>query len=108
MSISLVNKLVDSFDELDRCIALTKEVLAGKVGVPNDVVSRVDQYATIVSKQRELASTLRECIAHQDWEEVGRHVRLINGLSSMIRDDAQAILAGSCDTAEQAQGVLPC
>ncbi|MFN8389196.1 MAG: hypothetical protein U0136_02760 [Bdellovibrionota bacterium] len=95
MSVSLVDKLLESFDELDRCIAHTREVLEHKRGVPNDVLHRVSQYSDIVAKQRNLASGLRGHLAEQNWEEVARHVRLINGLSSMIRDDAQAILSGA-------------
>lgn len=102
MSDTLVTKLLESFDELERCIAVTREVLAQKDGVPVDVLSRVSQYGEIVAKQRKLAVELRAHLLRQDWEEVGRHVKLINGLSSMIRDDAQSILLGAYD-AQQAQ-----
>ena len=95
MSDSLVEKLLGSFDELDKCIAVTKQVLSQKDGVPEDVVLRVNQYSDIVTKQRGLAHELREHLDNQNWDEVGRRVRLINGLSSMIRDDAQAILASA-------------
>ena len=95
MSNSLVNKLLESFDELDKCIEMTKGVLAQKDGVPMDVVHRVDQYSEIVNKQRNLTSELTEHISSQNWDEVGRHVKLINGLSGMIRDDAQSILTGA-------------
>ena len=95
MSQTLVDKLLESFDELDRCIAHTRTVLEHKRGVPEDILQRVSQYTDIVAKQRNLASDLRSFLAEQNWEEVARHVRLINGLSSMIRDDAQAILTGT-------------
>lgn len=104
MSESLVTKLLESFDELDRCIAMTKDVLSQKDGVPGDVIQRVDQYAEIVAKQRGLAVDLRAHLKNQDWEEVGRHVRLINGLSGMIRDDAQAILLSACEKKTSAKG----
>ena len=95
MSVALVNKLLESFEELDNCIAVTKEVLDRKASVPADVVERVDQYSEIVAKQRSLTFQLRKHIDGQDWFQVARHVRLINGLSSMIREDAKAILSGS-------------
>lgn len=97
MSEALIDKLLQSFEELDRCISVTKQVLAEKQGVPQEVLDRVGQYPQIVNKQRDLASGLRTHIATQNWEEVARHVKLINGLSAMIRDDAQAILSGSID-----------
>lgn len=98
MSESLVSKLLGSFDELERCISTTREVLSTKQGVPSDVVLRVAQYSDIVSKQRALAGELRNHIDTQNWIEVGRLVKIINGLSSMIRDDAQAILSGAYGT----------
>lgn len=88
----LVTKLLESFNELERCIQLTKEILFQKKGVPTDVIARVAQYSDIVAKQRTLAQTLRGELACQNWDEVNRLVKIINGLSSMIRDDAQTIL----------------
>jgi len=102
MSGQLVDKLLKSFDELDRCISVTRQVLSGKDGVPEEVIERVNQYTDIVAKQRSLASVLRNHISEQNWEEVSRHVKLINGLSSMIRDDAQAILSGNSDSESKA------
>ena len=102
MNESIVEKLLSSFDELDRCIYVTKQVLSGKDGVPEDILVRVEQYGEIVAKQRGLAHQLQEFIDAQDWQEVGRRVKLINGLSGMIRDDAQAILANAYADSEKA------
>ena len=93
MSSVLVEKLVKSFDELERCIKLTLDVFEQRDGVPEDVVARVKQYNAIVAKQRELATELERHIDAQNWKEVARLVRVINGLSGMIRDDAQSILS---------------
>lgn len=87
-----VNKLLESFEELDSCISTTKAVLDRKPGVPQELLARVNQYSEIVSKQKELTAKLKDHISKQNWSEVSRHVRLINGLSAMIREDAQAIL----------------
>ena len=95
MAESIVDKLLQSFDELERCICVTKEVLGQKEGVPADIVSRVNQYSDIVLKQRSLAHELRDLIDNENWAEVGRRVKIINGLSTMIRDDAQAILSAA-------------
>ncbi len=92
MSEVLVNKLLESFDELERCITRTREKLSEKTDVSPDIMARVEQYSGIVVKQRGLASDLRKFLQQENWEEVTRHVRLINGLSGMIRDDARAIL----------------
>lgn len=92
---TLVDKLLESFDQLDTCIAHTSTELSQKKDVPQDVLTRVEQYKEIVAKQRELAVGLRQYLASQNWDEVSRHVRLINALSGMIREDAQAILASA-------------
>jgi len=105
MADMLVTKLLDSFDELERCIEMTKDVLSQKEGVPSDVVERVNQYSDIVIKQRGLAVELKSHLSCQNWEEVGRHVKLINGLSTMIRDDAQSILSGAYTAPESASKV---
>jgi hypothetical protein len=106
MSDTLVDKLLESFDQLEHCISVTREVLAQKQGVPSDVIDRVNQYSEIVAKQRGLAQNLRDHLCAQNWEEVGRHVRLINGLSTMIRDDAQAILLGASQQKVSQKGDL--
>lgn len=103
MAESLVEKLLESFDQLDRCIAVTRGILSSRPGVPQDVLDRVGQYTDIVRKQRETAEDLHALIAQQNWEEVGRRVKIINSLSAMIRDDAQAIL----ETAEGQPSDIP-
>lgn len=95
MSGSFVDKLLNSFDKLETCIAVTESVLKQKPEVPEDVLQRITQYSGIVSKQRRLAEELRSHLAEQNWAQVSRHIKLINGLSSMIRDDAQQILAAN-------------
>jgi len=104
---TLVKKLLVSFDELENCIELTKEVLSSKEGVSVDIQTRVNQYTDIVKKQRKLAVELTDFIKKEDWKEVGRHVKIINGLSTMIRDDAQSILTQALELPEiEAQELL--
>ena len=70
-------------------------------GEDEGVVRRLESYDTILAKLRSLAVALCESIAAKDWDEVNRHVTLINGLSAMIRDDARAILEALSTTAEE-------
>ncbi len=95
MPVTLVDKLLESFDKLDQCITVTRDVLGAKSEVPEGVMSRIEYYTEIVAKQRELTSSLREHLSTSNWAEVSRHVRLINGYSTMIREDAQDILSGA-------------
>jgi hypothetical protein len=41
-----------------------------------------------------LANNLTKFVAEQNWLEVERHVKLINNLSWMIRDDAKEVAEG--------------
>ncbi len=89
----IIEKLFASFTELEGAITKARQTFKSRESVPESVVKRLESYDTILSKQRSLAVALCEAIAHKDWDEVTRHVTLINGLSAMIRDDAQAILS---------------
>lgn len=112
MSSGLVDKLLESIDDLERCIGVTKEVLMSKPGIPSEWLTRVSQYCDIVAKQRALAESLRMHLDAHNWDQVSRHVKLINALSSMIREDAQAILAGEItspdDSEDGSQKMLIC
>lgn len=90
---TIINRLFSSFTELETAINSAKETLAKRENVPADVVKRLDSYDGILLKQRKLANELCEHITAGNWDEVTRHVGLINGLSAMIRDDARAILS---------------
>jgi|GEM_PF-5659618 len=98
----ILGKLMMSFDELDRCISSTREILGGKPGISKAVLSKMEQYAEIIVKQREIAGQLSDRIDQGDWISVGRLVRLINGLSAMIREDAQAMLTVATDAGSAA------
>ncbi len=88
----IIERLFSSFSALEQAIESAKSTLAKKESVPGEILERIKSYDTILSKQRTLATSLCEHINSGNWDEVSRHVNLINGLSSMIRDDARAIL----------------
>lgn len=93
MNNSVVERLFASFGELEKAIISAKKTLAARSTVPEEIVKRLDSYDTILAKQRNLAASLCDHIRGGNWDEVSRHVSLINGLSAMIRDDARAILS---------------
>ncbi len=90
----IIKRLFDSFAELDRAITTAKVALERKEDAPQEIIKRVDAYADILEKQRALATSLCGHANLGDWDEVARHVKIINGLSAMIRDDAREIVAG--------------
>jgi hypothetical protein len=96
MESNIIERLFSSFTELEGAISKARQTLKTKESVSPTVVRRLESYDTILSKQRALAVALCEAIAKKNWDEVTRHVTLINGLSAMIRDDARAILDAIC------------
>ncbi|NMC61850.1 MAG: hypothetical protein GYA55_01640 [SAR324 cluster bacterium] len=97
MQSNIIEKLYASFADLETAIESAKRTLAQKENVPAEIVERLKSYDGILAKQRGLAASLCEFINQGNWDEVSRHVGLINGLSAMIRDDARAILAALTD-----------
>jgi hypothetical protein len=90
---NIIQKLFQSFTELEDAIGSAKCTLAKRGEIPAEIMERLNSYDGILLKQRNLAHELCTHINQGDWDEVSRHVGLINGLSAMIRDDAKAILS---------------
>jgi hypothetical protein len=93
MQENIIERLFDSFKDLESAITSARTTLAQKGELPEEVAKRLSSYDTILARQRNLAHELCEHINAGNWGEVSRHVGLINGLSGMIRDDARAILS---------------
>lgn len=93
MQSNIIERLFTSFQDLETAIESAKKTLAQKATVPAEILTRLNSYDGILAKQRSLATTLCTHINKGEWDEVSRHVNLINGLSAMIRDDARAILS---------------
>jgi hypothetical protein len=93
MSMDIIERLFSSFSELETAIESAKQTLLKKENVPEEVFERLGSYDGILAKQRSFAVALREHIESGNWDEVSRHVSIINGLSGLIRDDARSILS---------------
>ncbi|MCB0339048.1 MAG: hypothetical protein KDD53_05570 [Bdellovibrionales bacterium] len=103
MQKSIIDRLFASFSDLETAIASAKKTLLARDAVPGEIIKRIDSYDNILSKQRKLANDLCSHIDTGNWDEVARHVNLINGLSALIRDDARAILAALSGAEELSQ-----
>lgn len=90
---NIMERLFSSFVDLEQAIHSARQTLSQKGTVPPEIMERLQSYDGILAKQRNLALGLCEHINKGNWDEVSRHVGLINGLSAMIRDDARAILS---------------
>lgn len=97
MQSNIIERLYASFTDLETAIESAKKTLAQKGNVPSEIMERLNSYDGILEKQRGLAAILCRHIEQGNWDEVSRHVGLINGLSAMIRDDARAILSALTD-----------
>ena len=97
----VITRLFESFNELERAICSARKTLEQKSEPPKDLLKRISSYEEILDKQRSLATALCGHSSLGNWDEVSRHVKLINGLSAMIRDDAREILAGGKPMVEE-------
>jgi len=100
MQSGIIERLFASFSELESAIEKARGTLGQRESVPSSVMIRLESYDSILGKQRNLAVGHCEAITKKDWDEVSRHVSLINGLSAMIRDDAKAILEAIADNTD--------
>lgn len=103
---AIVKKLFESLDELERSVTLSKKTFSS-VGSPDpELLRRIEYYEDVLQKQKRLATALCDHIEKGNWEEVSRHIKLINGLSALIHEDAKGlvneIMSGSAAPAEDA------
>ena len=92
MTQELIKKLFDSLTELERSITVARQTFVSLQPENDELLQRIDNYEDVLSKQRQLAQSLRDYIEAQNWGEVTRHIKLINGLSALVHDDARALV----------------
>lgn len=92
-STEIMAKLFGSFTELEQAIGGARMKLQKRGSIPQEVLNRLSSYEEILEKQRQLALSLSDHIEKKNTYEVARHVKLINGMSAMIIQDARAILS---------------
>ncbi len=89
-----IKRLFESFSELDSAIRGLRATTE-RNGQGNKVLDgRIRVYEEMLNKQKALALALCAYATLGNWNEVTRHIRLINGLSTMLRDDARELLSG--------------
>ena len=92
MEVLVLDRLLESLNELENSIAAAQRAVL-KGGARPEIEARLRQYEAMLLRQRQLAVSLDELISQNEWEAVNRSVRLINGISSMLRDDAREVVA---------------
>ena len=104
----VISRIFESFHELERALVVARQTLEHYEAPDQKVIERLNQYEQILEKQRSLATALCGYASLNDWDQVARHVKLINGLSTMIRDDAKELVFGPTQpaTVEQRPSVF--
>jgi hypothetical protein len=92
MAHSVVKKLFDSLAELEGAVVLAKKSFTLDEPENQEIMGRIRYYEEVLAKQKRLAQSLCEFITKENWAEVTRHIRLINGLSSLIHNDARELV----------------
>lgn len=92
MEVLVLDRLLESLNELESSIAAAQRAVL-KGGARPEIEARLRQYEAMLVRQRQLAVSLDELISQNEWEAVNRSMRLINGISSMLRDDAREVVA---------------
>jgi hypothetical protein len=90
---TVIKKLFQSIGELESAISKARTSFQGKGEAADEVLDRIKYYENILRKQKDLTNDLCTYAMKGNWIEVNRHVKLINALSLMIRDDARELLS---------------
>ena len=111
MNAALFEQLFACLLELENAVSTAQNAALQKHPRSQDLLQRLDNYQSILHKQRRLAQRLCYYSGQRNWGEVSRHLRIINGLSQMIRDDAWDILGkpsvtSTAESASQSERML--
>ena len=90
----VISRIFESFQELERALKAARVALEKFENPDPQVIERLNQYEQILEKQKTLATALCGYASLNNWDQVTRHIKMINGLSTMIRDDARELLLG--------------
>ena len=90
----VISRIFESFQDLEQALDNAHKTLEQCENPDQAVIDRINQYEQVLQKQRSLASDLCGYACLNDWSEVVRHIKLINFLSTMIRDDARELVMG--------------
>lgn len=81
-------RVFDSFSALDNALQKAKVIVQTQEMSHSGLMSRIEKYEEILSKQREVAKSLRQHMKSKNWVAVHKEIRIMGGLSMMMREDA--------------------
>lgn len=95
--LNFLDRLTQSLDDLEQAVKQARKQISKskstKEDTKNIILTRLDNYDQILSKQRTLKAELAQYLISGNEEEVMDRVTRINGLSQFILEDAKDILA---------------
>jgi len=91
MQNEMLIKLKESIAYLEESIHSALSAMKGR-GAKGDTLNRIGEYFKLVDSQKKYIQELEHKILNNDLSDLSRLVALINGISSMIKDDAKSLL----------------
>jgi CHASE3 domain sensor protein len=78
---------------LEQSIHAAHRALANRIDARPELEERLRQYEAMLMAQRRAADELEDAMKQESWDAVERCIRIINGISTMLRDDAREVVA---------------
>jgi chromosome segregation and condensation protein ScpB len=91
-TVDVIKTLHESLDNLENSIRTAKAVVCKQDPVAADVLKRILNYEEVITKQRGLVNKLIVMLETGKADEAIHLIKIINGLSSMIFEDANDLV----------------
>lgn len=92
MDISIIEKLNQSVDSLEYSIHTAAKSIVSKYGEDHTASKRLQQYSSAINSQRSYIENLNQAVQNNNLDETYRLIQIINGISTLIKDDARALV----------------
>lgn len=92
MNYGFLVSLISSLRELENSIRNAYSIVASRHPVNRDTLDRLEHYRSVIIKQRSLALDVIEAVNQKRWNEVKRHLKLINAMSELLHHDARNLV----------------
>ena len=91
-SVEAIKKLRESLDSLERSVVMAKTAFCKQEVVSTDVLRRIISYEEAIAKQKGLADKLIVMLERGKAQEAVQLIKVINGFSAMIFEDANDLI----------------
>jgi hypothetical protein len=91
-TVDVIQKLRHSLDNLEHSVQTAKMAICKQTIIPTDVLKRILNYEEVICKQRILVDKLIVLLETGKATDAVHLIKVINGLSSMIFDDANELI----------------